>query len=113
MFTIRKPFAGLVLLGLGVLAGCGSDAPPLDSTPGETRVVYSCEGGRTFAATFRVGHESVLLEIDGQPQELAQTKSASGVAYTNGVGIFHFQGLTAYSEGWPGGDYTLCTGTNT
>jgi membrane-bound inhibitor of C-type lysozyme len=113
MLTIRKPFAGLVLLGFGALAGCGSDAPPPDSTPGETKVVYSCEGGKGFGATFRVGHDSVLLDVEGQALELAQTPSTSGVAYTNGVAIFHFEGLTGYSEGWPGGDYIGCTGTNT
>lgn len=113
MLTIRKAFAGLVWCGLGGLAGCGSDAPPLDPTPGETEVIYSCEDGRSFAATFRVGHESVLLVVDSQTLELAQTASPSGVAYTDGVGTFYFQGLAAYSEGWPGGDYAGCTGSNT
>ena len=113
MLNLRWPLAGLALLGFGFLAGCGSDAPPPDPTPGETKVVYSCESGRGFAATFRVGADSVLLEVESQTLELAQTPSTAGVAYSNGVSIFHFQGLTAYSEGWPGGDYIGCTGTNT
>jgi membrane-bound inhibitor of C-type lysozyme len=113
MLTFRKSFMGLVLLGFGALAGCGSDAPPPDPTPGETKVVYGCEAGRGFSATFRVGHDSVLLEVEGQTLELAQAPSATGVAYTNGATIFHFEGLTGYSEGWPGGDYIGCIGTNT
>lgn len=113
MPTFRGVLASLVLLGFGSLAGCGSDAPPPDSTPGETKVVYSCEDGRGFAATFRIGQDSVLLEVEGQTHELAQAPSSTGIAYSNGVSVFRFEGLTAYSEGWPGGDYTGCTGTNT
>lgn len=113
MFRFRKPLIGLGLLAFGALAACGSDEPPADPTPGETKVVYSCEGGDGFAAIFRVGHESVIVEVGGQSQELAQVPSASGVAYSDGVITFHFQGLSAYSEGRPGGDYTACTGTNT
>lgn len=113
MLTFRKSLCGVTLLALVNLAGCGSDAPPPDPTPGETKVVYTCENGTGFAATFRIGTESVLLEIDGQSQELAQVPSPAGVAYSDGVITFRFQGLTAYTEGRPGGDFTGCVGTNT
>lgn len=95
------------------LGGCGPEAPPPDPTPGETRVEYSCEGGRGFAATFHIGSSSVLLEIDGQTLELPQIRSGSGIAYSDGRVTFRAKGLDAYTEGWPGGDFTACTGTNT
>lgn len=95
------------------LAGCGPEAPPPDPTPGETRVVYSCEGGRGFAATFHIGRNSVGLEIDGRTLELPQVPSGSGIAYSNGAVTFRAKGLDAHTEGWAGGDFTGCSGTNT
>jgi membrane-bound inhibitor of C-type lysozyme len=95
------------------LGGCSPEAPPPDPTPGETRVVYSCEGGRGFAATFHIGRNTVLLEIEGTPLELPQIPSGSGIAYSDGKVTFRAKGLDAYTEGWQGGDFVGCTGTNT
>jgi len=107
-----KLLAGFVVLAAG-LAACGSEEPVIDDTPGETTVVYSCENGRGFSATFTIGRESVQVLIDGQTLELVQIPAQSGVAYSNGQLIFHTEGLTAFTQGHAGGDYTGCTGSNT
>jgi membrane-bound inhibitor of C-type lysozyme len=112
MATSGKSLAWLALWA-ATLSGCGPDAPPLDPTPGETRVVYSCEGGRDFAATFHTGRSMVQLEVEGAVMELPQIPSASGIAYSDGKVTFRAKGLDAFTQGWPGGDFTNCTGTNT
>ena len=115
LFARRAGRAALPLL-LAPLAACGSDEPErpaFDETPGETRVVYDCEGGRGFEAVFRVGREEALLLIDGQELLLPQVPAASGIAFSDGSVTFRAKGLEAFTEGWPGGDFTQCTGTNT
>jgi membrane-bound inhibitor of C-type lysozyme len=112
MSVSGKSMAWLAL-GVAMLGGCGPDSPPPDPTPGQTQVVYSCEGGRGFTATFHIGRSTVLLEVDGQSLELLQVPSGSGIAYSDGTVTFRAKGLDAYTEGWPGGDFTACTGTNT
>lgn len=101
---------------LASLAACGSDEPEpmmVDETPGETRVVYDCEGGRGFEAIFRVGREEVTLLIEGQEVVLPQVPAASGIAFSDGSFTYRAKGLDAFTEGWPGGDYIQCVGTNT
>lgn len=110
--VVRFSAAGLLL---AALAACGSDEPEpllIDESPGETRVTYDCEGGRGFEALFRSGREDVVLLIDGQELVLPQVMAASGVAFSDGAFTFRAKGLEAYTEGWPGGDYVACTGTN-
>jgi len=111
MMTRGKSLAGLLFLAIGV--GACSSEEPLDPTPGETKVVYSCDGGRSFSATFIVGRESVLFEADGKSLELVQIPAQNGVAYSNGQMIFHAEEGSAFTEGYSGGDFTTCTGSNT
>jgi membrane-bound inhibitor of C-type lysozyme len=106
-----RPLARLALWA-ALLGGCGAEAPPPDPTPGETSVVYACEGGRGFTATFQIGRNTVLMEVDGQSLALPQVPAGSGVAYSDGAVTFRAQGTQAFTQGWPSGDYVGCTGTN-
>ncbi len=108
--SVRRFVPALLPLAL-VACSSGSDEL-VDDTPGLTHVTYECEGDREFEATFRVGEDHVTLLIDGKEIVLPQVPSGSGIAYSDGSFTYRAKGRDAYTEGWPGGDFTGCVGSN-
>lgn len=105
----RALLAGLATVGL---AACGPRAIVIDDSPGETTVTYSCEGRRSFQAVFVAGAEQVTLSSGGQQLVLPQIPATNGVAYSNGTTTFRAQERQAFVQGWPGGDFVNCSGSN-
>jgi len=84
-------FACLVLT-VGLVA-CAPTEPPA-----AREVVFTCADSETIVATFPVGGEAVVLDIEDERIELPRVQTGTGAEYSDGSTSFHTTGSGAVLE---------------
>lgn len=88
--------AGLAAAVAIVLAACAADMPRETKYP--PKVVYKCEGGRTFQVELPPSGETAVLTVDGRAHELNKVPSAAQRKYSDGSNTLYLDGESAYVE---------------
>jgi len=88
--------AALVAAAALALAACAADMPRETQFPG--KVVYKCDGGRTFQVELAPSGENALLTLDGRAYRLNKVPSAAQRKYSDGRNTLYLDGQSAYVE---------------
>ncbi|MCZ7566839.1 MAG: MliC family protein [Burkholderiales bacterium] len=88
--------AALAAAAALALAACAADMPRDTRFP--DRVVYKCEGGRTFQVELAPSGETALLTVEGRSYRLNKVPSAAQRKYSDGRNTLWLDGQNALVE---------------
>jgi len=89
----RRALAAAAALAL---AACAADMPRETRFP--DKIVYRCDGGRTFQVELAPSGETALLTVDGRAYRLNKVPSAAQRKYSDGRNSLWLDGQSALVE---------------